>query len=162
MSELKIKVFVGVKYEMKDEAKKQGAKWDPERKSWYFIFNNSNGSFFNNNSMNTKQFRPHGVALVGKYTYENMDMPSHKYIDYCFGIAHNRHIDYKKNALNNLVVAKNDPNIEAQFMDDGECPVCLEVQPLRKGYKKCDHEFCNECISKWKQTKSTCPLCRSI
>lgn len=43
------------------------------------------------------------------------------------------------------------------------CTVCLEVpEPLTASLSyPCLHTFCEECISKWVQTKSTCPNCQA-
>jgi len=41
------------------------------------------------------------------------------------------------------------------------CPICLEK--CNKILKlDCSHQFCRECIEKWKEKKMHCPLCRSI
>ena len=41
------------------------------------------------------------------------------------------------------------------------CPICLEkCEKILK--LDCSHQFCRECIEKWKEKKMHCPLCRSI
>jgi hypothetical protein len=33
-----VKIFVGVKYVEKEEAKEKGCKWDKDKKGWYLTF----------------------------------------------------------------------------------------------------------------------------
>ena len=47
-----------------------------------------------------------------------------------------------------------------------KCLICSkEYERLDNNIKfiklTCEHEFCEECISKWCNKKNTCPLCRS-
>lgn len=36
------KIYVKIPFKNKDAAKKQGARWDPNLKSWYYYSNNKN------------------------------------------------------------------------------------------------------------------------
>lgn len=48
----------------------------------------------------------------------------------------------------------------------GECGICLEpissIDPTSTTEFKCHHFFHNQCIGKWLEKKSSCPLCRRL
>jgi len=49
-----------------------------------------------------------------------------------------------------------------QVMESGDmCPICREkmTDPISL---KCNHIFCEDCVSKWFEREKTCPLCRCI
>mmetsp|Transcript_4770 Transcript_4770/g.8478 ORF Transcript_4770/g.8478 Transcript_4770/m.8478 type:complete len:545 (+) Transcript_4770:241-1875(+) len=62
-----------------------------------------------------------------------------------------------KEALERLAVKK------AKGREDGSCPVCLsDYEPEAQIMElPCKHQFCKECVTKWLETKNSCPLCRS-
>jgi len=40
------------------------------------------------------------------------------------------------------------------------CPICMEN--ITDGITlNCNHQFCDGCITRWRQTRNNCPLCRS-
>lgn len=41
-----------------------------------------------------------------------------------------------------------------------DCPICLHPMKDRMD-TSCHHSFCTECLSRWTQTRTDCPLCRS-
>lgn len=41
--------------------------------------------------------------------------------------------------------------------DDQECSICLSTS---NSITNCDHYFCKDCINKWYNKNTTCPLCR--
>lgn len=41
------------------------------------------------------------------------------------------------------------------------CSICFEPMILFKRTSPCGHEFHNDCITKWIEKQSTCPLCRA-
>lgn len=41
-----------------------------------------------------------------------------------------------------------------------DCPICLHPMKDRMD-TKCNHSFCTDCLSRWMQTRTDCPLCRS-
>ena len=51
-------------------------------------------------------------------------------------------------------------SVPLESLQDDTCPVCMETldHPVRL---ECKHVFCEECISQWLETESTCPICRS-
>lgn len=42
----------------------------------------------------------------------------------------------------------------------GECPVCMEDKYLQYSLKRCQHQFCWGCITKWIKEVPNCPMCR--
>ena len=40
------------------------------------------------------------------------------------------------------------------------CPICLNRCLLPTKTNKCNHVYCNKCITKWMKTKKKCPMCR--
>lgn len=50
--------------------------------------------------------------------------------------------------------------VPLESLQEDTCPVCMETlnHPVRL---ECNHIFCEECISQWLETESTCPICRS-
>ncbi|QIH04917.1 RING-finger-containing E3 ubiquitin ligase [Dasineura jujubifolia toursvirus 2a] len=57
-----------------------------------------------------------------------------------------------------------DTEVSYYTMLEGEsdCNICLMESLNNIVYLNvCKHEFCLECIKKWKQQKNTCPLCRA-
>ncbi|MEN2776820.1 DUF5710 domain-containing protein [Acetivibrio clariflavus] len=52
-----MKCYINCPYEEKDEAKKLGAKWDPEKRSWYF-------DYITHKSESFKKWLPPSVALL--------------------------------------------------------------------------------------------------
>merc|ERR1719281_1225860 len=56
--------------------------------------------------------------------------------------------------------------VRAADIDEGarDCAVCFVTwtdgdEPVKM--RPCGHHFCEECLGRWLQTKSTCPLCRA-
>lgn len=45
-------------------------------------------------------------------------------------------------------------------MEDSYCAICYETNSLET--LTCNHEFCKECIHKWKEEKMSCPVCRHV
>ncbi len=45
-----------------------------------------------------------------------------------------------------------------QKQETSECPICYDTKP--EITTTCNHSFCNECLNKWFETHSSCPLCR--
>jgi len=45
-------------------------------------------------------------------------------------------------------------------MEDSCCAICYETNSLET--LTCNHEFCQECIHKWKEEKMSCPVCRHV
>lgn len=41
----------------------------------------------------------------------------------------------------------------------GSCGICLE-EDINIDKTNCQHNFCYNCINKWKQRSNTCPICR--
>ena len=41
-----------------------------------------------------------------------------------------------------------------------ECPVCYDKKSSLEALS-CGHVFCTDCLTKWRQTSSTCPICRA-
>ena len=57
-----VKVFCGVRYQNKDEAKKLGAKWDSEKKAWFFEINIS--EIEENKNIHTYSFKPFSLQFI--------------------------------------------------------------------------------------------------
>ncbi|GLJ38560.1 hypothetical protein SUGI_0786200 [Cryptomeria japonica] len=76
------------------------------------------------------------------------------------------HLMIVRNGLSPAVV-QNIPILEynlGSFEDGLECAICLsEFQENRSTrlLPNCNHNFHIECIDKWLQSNSTCPLCRT-
>jgi hypothetical protein len=43
-------------------------------------------------------------------------------------------------------------------MNDHECSICKETNTDK--ITQCNHHFHNACLSRWSETKDTCPMCR--
>jgi len=90
-----IHLYCGVKYEQKDEAKKLGAKWDANRKAWYFkydLLKFKEDTFM----MHTFTFKPFHIDYIKCEISKITDMPAHKFLDYIFNLAVDKHKQYCK------------------------------------------------------------------
>lgn len=47
-----------------------------------------------------------------------------------------------------------------EFTYLNECSICLEINNYKIITTNCNHEFHEECLSKWIKISKTCPLCR--
>ena len=54
------------------------------------------------------------------------------------------------------MVENNDEN-----NDEIECCICTETITFRGAIDSCRHAFCIDCISRWSQIESRCPVCRT-
>lgn len=61
-----LKIFVGVKYEDKDEARKNGFKFDMEAKSWYKLFPVDDEATLND-------YKPYRVDII-----DESELPKYK------------------------------------------------------------------------------------
>lgn len=61
------------------------------------------------------------------------------------------------------IINKHNLNQETRALEclNDECPVCLEIKDINKGYYKCNHSFCETCYQGWCKNSLKCPLCRS-
>jgi len=57
-----IKIYVGCKYEDKDDLKIKGGKFDPDEKKWYFIYELD--EYNKNKSLGTYNYKPFRVKIV--------------------------------------------------------------------------------------------------
>jgi hypothetical protein len=88
-----VKVFCGVKYENKNIAKEKGAKWDTEKKSWYFQY--PLDEFEENENKHTYQFKPYAVLFVNCPEYDSKDTKAqNEFSNTFFEIANNRTLKY--------------------------------------------------------------------
>jgi hypothetical protein len=87
-SESKLKIFVGVKYDEKDEAKKSGAQWDAANKKWYFKY--SINEFLDNEDLHTYKYKPYDFEIPG---YDNEEELRQLKITY-FTVLKNRNLKY--------------------------------------------------------------------
>ena len=58
--------------------------------------------------------------------------------------------------------ARNKIRAEEEAEDD-ECAICMEKLygvDFTGRLKKCSHTFCFQCIHKWSETETTCPMCK--
>ena len=93
-----IRIFVGVKYEQKDEAKKCGAKWDSTKKKWYFEY--KFGEFEGSNDAHTFNYKPYDFKIAG------CDCEDNERIRY-FQILKNRNLEYIQKLETNYNLSKN-------------------------------------------------------
>lgn len=46
---------------------------------------------------------------------------------------------------------------------EDDCPICLEKVNMKQGrILHCNHVFHVQCLTRWFQTKYTCPMCRTV
>jgi hypothetical protein len=83
-----IKIFVGVKYDQKDDAKKKGAFWDVENKRWYFKY--PINDFLTNEDLHTFKYKPYDFKFPGD---DNEETAKQLRITY-FEILKNRNLKY--------------------------------------------------------------------
>jgi hypothetical protein len=82
-------IYCGVKFEFKEEAKKVGAKWDKEKKAWYFKFDLI--EFQENENMHTFQYKPFSITFIKCDEYlKSAPIASYKFYDYIYQMASNR------------------------------------------------------------------------
>jgi hypothetical protein len=120
---MSIKIYCGVKYENKDEAKKQGAFWDKDTKKWYFIFDLE--EFLLDENQHTFQFKPFAINLVGcnEYLKEKTHLHSNQLIDKLYNISKNRTMKY--------TTQKEPPRLNFQILnDDGTIDCIRKYQTL--------------------------------
>ena len=44
-----------------------------------------------------------------------------------------------------------------------DCSICMRFGPaITIVTTQCGHEFCDECLHRWLDTRDTCPYCRSV
>ena len=87
-----IKILVGVKYENKDLAKEQGAKWDKENKLWYFKY--LLDEFLEDDTKHTYQFKPYKIILSESFFVKYKDIATNQMITKYFDIAKERNTKY--------------------------------------------------------------------
>ena len=77
----------------------------------------------------------------------------------------NDEIEYKINQKMKWVMHKKSIYIPKIYFNEWKnmmrkCPIC--IGPIQDKYvTSCNHEFCTSCITKWRCTKKTCPICRT-
>lgn len=42
-----------------------------------------------------------------------------------------------------------------------DCPICLDVAATEAQTLPCMHKFCLDCIQRWTQSSTACPLCKA-
>ena len=57
----KFRIYVGVNFNEKDEAKKKGAQWSPKEKKWYFEY--SLKEFLDNDDLHTFEYKPYFLDI---------------------------------------------------------------------------------------------------
>jgi hypothetical protein len=87
-----ITIFVGVKYENKDLAKEQGAKWDKDSKKWYFKYPLQ--EFLDDDTKHTYQFKPFSIGVSISYATKYGEVERMKEIQRCYYIASKRNAKY--------------------------------------------------------------------
>ena len=55
------KIYIGVNFSEKDEAKKNGAKWNSKSKKWYFEY--SLTEFLNNDDLHSFGYKPYFLDI---------------------------------------------------------------------------------------------------
>ena len=56
---------------------------------------------------------------------------------------------------------RNKENAYVSSKSDDNCVICFEKMTEKNVIKtKCNHYYCNECIDKWFEKNSTCPICQ--
>ena len=89
-----LQIFVGVKYDNKEDAKKLGAKWDANLKKWYFTFDLV--EFTKNESLHTFNFKPFKMEFIKCEMSKITSEPAYRFKDTLFTTATNRHLQYCK------------------------------------------------------------------
>jgi hypothetical protein len=97
-----LQIFVGVKYDNKDEAKKLGAKWDANLKKWYFTFDLV--EFTKNETFHTFNFKPFKMEFIKCEMSKITNEPAYRFKDTLFTTATNRHLQYCKDIKENAVI----------------------------------------------------------
>ena len=83
------------------------------------------------------------VEKLGKHTEETVD--------------YNQLINSLTDSINNLTTENR--KYEAKQIQHEVCSICFEKDDLVPN-EKCGHRFHTECLVKWLQHKSSCPVCR--
>jgi len=96
---VQIIIYCAVSFNDKALAKKLGAKWDMDKKKWFWEFDFDDFYFGENrDNLHTYFFKPFLVGSIGKFEGCNASM-GYNYIDNCFKIARNRQLEYCKNNI---------------------------------------------------------------
>lgn len=45
--------------------------------------------------------------------------------------------------------------------EEGQCVICYSEEKAAEMRTKCNHIFCNDCLTHWLLSNNTCPLCRT-
>ena len=121
----------------------------------------------NYNSLNKKQLqdeiKKHGGKVTG--TVDVLRMRAKRFRDKCpcpsdfpYGKIPDGYLPHQLQPVNNNEVNHNDVNDTEDFNHD--CCICMEK--ITSGIKtKCKHGFHRNCLGKWLQNDSRCPLCRT-
>ena len=122
---------------------KKKLKWEVMRKCGLFTFCGIGSSTILNISyFLIKGFIP-DVEKLGKSSEEKVD--------------YNQLINSLTDSINKLTTENR--KYEAKQIQNDVCPICFEKDDLVAN-EKCGHRFHTECLVKWLQHKSSCPVCR--
>ena len=82
-----IRIYCGVSFKEKENAKSFGFKWDIENKAWYMVYDYE--LYCNNKSLNTLNYEPFRVSLVN-FNTDKMTIPTHTLINNLYREAFDR------------------------------------------------------------------------
>ena len=93
------------------------------------------------------------VTITNVVTLDNTSFPGTNIIERLFR-------DYLENKDKISISEFNNSTIKLDDKID-ECPICYNSFEKSIKIKKCEHTFCESCITKWLlENKYTCPTCR--
>ena len=122
MSEIipKVRIHCGVKYEEKMKAKNLGAKWNPDRKMWYFEY--SLKQFFDDENMHTHIFKPFSISVInGGDLNKISNIPVHVLSDLIYSKAKVRYLNaVALNKESKYVDKETDPFLKDDDDDDDD------------------------------------------
>jgi len=89
-----LKIYCGVKYLDKDDAKLCGAKWNNDEKKWYFSYDLQ--EFINDESLHTYNYKPFRIDYIKCEFSKITDEPAYRFKDKIFNMIMDRYNDYCK------------------------------------------------------------------
>jgi hypothetical protein len=83
-----VKLYCDVPYKRKDEAKQKKAKWDMDKKMWFFEYDLN--EFFKNKELHTYDFEPLGPKIINFNSENHKDLTINKVINNVLHEIHER------------------------------------------------------------------------
>ena len=116
--------------------------------------------------MNIPTYRGMAKKTYNEYKIKIKDILSNSNIDAIKMLLKYEILNQDELKMNEIIEIIDKHNLEqdikkTECLNDEECPVCLDIKDINKGYYNCNHSFCEPCYKGWSKNSDNCPMCRS-